>query len=92
MIPHCAYCRFNGQQDRDTLDNRCKGLDRDPDDDSPSQPCRYMDENVAIYRHFVAVNEVCAEDAVDWLLVAFDRLNYSLSRIEVGLRIATKKD
>lgn len=83
MIAHCIHCRFDGQQNRDTASNRCRGLDRDPGAKGEPLPCRYEDDGETThYRHFIPVDEVTAEDALDRLLPEFDRLKRRVEQLE----------
>jgi hypothetical protein len=85
MVPHCFYCRYNGTQDWDTANNRCKGLEHGDDDGQP-QPCRDTYEGETPYRHFMAADEPNAEDALDRLLPEFDKLKWRVDRMEIALR------
>jgi hypothetical protein len=92
MIVHCFYCRFDGHQDWDTPNNRCKGLDRDSADESDSVPCRYVGSDGAThYRCFMPVGEANVEDVLDRLLPAFDTMKNRLEKIEHELRLITQE-
>lgn len=91
MIKHCAHCKHRDQAGYgpacfyEYTNDSCGVYTKE------RRKCRELVDGGASYLCFEAAEEYSIEDALDWLLEAFDQLEYRVGQIEDGLRAATRR-